>query len=233
MILNRFSDAVRRQNWFTVLVELLVVAVGIYAGLQVGAWQSERADRAEADYYLVRLVSEIDETIEFITQSLQTADSLIERSTRAIETLRSGSLDEQGNEDFANDFRAFAGLPNFAFTASSLTELQATGAFEAIDDRELRSTLVNFISTVEIRRRQSELLDRSFGPSVMQLLDHVDVSTSFMSDGEILSSPEALMADPLLLRTMVKIELMQVVQRNNLAAFLEELKTLREVLVAD
>ena len=232
MILNRLSDAVRRQNWFTVLVELLVVAVGIYAGLQVDAWQNARADRAEADYYLVRLVSEIDETIEFITQSVQTADNLIERSTRAIDTLRSGSLDEQSKPDFANDFRAFTGMPRFAFTASSLAELQATGAFEAIDDRELRSTLVNFISTVEIRRHQSGILDGSFGPSVMQLLDHIDVSANFMSGGEILSSPEDLMADPVLLRTMVKIELMQVVQRNNLAAFLEELKTLRGALVA-
>jgi hypothetical protein len=31
MPLRRFSEAVRKQNWFTVLIELLVVVVGVEA----------------------------------------------------------------------------------------------------------------------------------------------------------------------------------------------------------
>jgi hypothetical protein len=35
MPLRRFGRAVRRQDWFTVVIELLVVVVGILLGLQV------------------------------------------------------------------------------------------------------------------------------------------------------------------------------------------------------
>ena len=231
MILHRLIDAARRQSWFTVLVELFVVVVGIYAGLQVDAWQDARADRAEARYYLARLVEELDETIALMEGSVAAGESLIERSARAIGTLRSGSLDERNKPQFDDDFRAFLGMANFYFTISSLSELQATGSFEAIDNRELRLALVNFMETVNIRRSQSELLSDSFGPSVMQLLDHVDVTADFMSGGTILSSPEELLADPLLLRTMVKLELMQVVQHRNLARFLEDLNAMRTTLL--
>ncbi len=232
MILRRLSDAASRQNWFSVLVELLVIAVGIYAGLQVDAWQGERAKQAEADYYLGRLVVELDETVMLVEQAVAGGESMIERSARAIDTLRSGSLDERSKPGFDEDFHALLNMPRFFFTASALTELQATGSFEAIDDDDLRLALVNFLEIVNIRRHQSELLNESFGPSVMQLLDHVDVTADFMSGGVILNSPAELMADPLLLRTMVKIQLMQVVQRNNLAAFIDDLETLRERLLA-
>ena len=127
-------------------------------------------------------------------------------------------------------FAPCSARPNFYYAISSLTELQSTGSFEAIDDRDLRLTLVNFMETVNIRRGQSEVLDDGFGPAVMQLLDLVDVSTDFMSGGAILTDSEELLANPLLLRTMVKLELMQVVQRNNLAGFLEDLKAVRSVL---
>jgi hypothetical protein len=35
MILRRLGDAVARQDWFVVLIELVVLVVGIFIGLQV------------------------------------------------------------------------------------------------------------------------------------------------------------------------------------------------------
>lgn len=35
MILRRLADAIRRQVWFTVLVETGIVVMGVFLGLQV------------------------------------------------------------------------------------------------------------------------------------------------------------------------------------------------------
>ena len=227
MIFRRLKEAMNQQSWFAVMIELLVIALGIFAGLQIDAWQEARTARAEADYYLGRLVHEFDETIELMEQSAVVAEELFDRSGRAVGVLRAGSLNDDNMAAFSDDFRAFFGLANFRFTASSLAELHSTGSFDAIEDRELRAKLINFQETVDIRREQSELLSDSFGPAVMQLLDEIDVAADFMSSNTILSSPDELRDNASLLRIMVKIHLMQDVQRSNLDSFLEELRAVR------
>jgi hypothetical protein len=47
MILRRMADAIRQQNWFTVVIEVFIVVVGIFIGLQVDDWsQSRKAETA-------------------------------------------------------------------------------------------------------------------------------------------------------------------------------------------
>lgn len=56
MILRRLSEAFRKQDWFTVLVETLIVVFGVFIGLQVNNWNETRAkDRLGEDY--VRLLT--------------------------------------------------------------------------------------------------------------------------------------------------------------------------------
>ena len=44
MILRRLSDAFRKQDWFTVAVEILIVLLGVFLGLQVNNWNEARAE---------------------------------------------------------------------------------------------------------------------------------------------------------------------------------------------
>ena len=44
LILRRLSEAIVKQNWTTVTVEVLVVIVGIFIGLQVDDWNQARKD---------------------------------------------------------------------------------------------------------------------------------------------------------------------------------------------
>ena len=38
MILRRLADAIRDQSWFTVALEIMIVVIGIFIGLQVDGW---------------------------------------------------------------------------------------------------------------------------------------------------------------------------------------------------
>jgi hypothetical protein len=42
MILRRLAEVFRRQDWIAVLLEVLIVVVGIFVGLQVNDWNEDR-----------------------------------------------------------------------------------------------------------------------------------------------------------------------------------------------
>ena len=54
MILRRIAEAFRRQDWFTVFVETMIVVVGVFVGLQVDNWNAARVvDAIRADAALM------------------------------------------------------------------------------------------------------------------------------------------------------------------------------------
>ena len=55
MILRKMADAIRGQNWFTVVLEILIVVIGIFIALQVDDWKAQ----ASSDY-LWKLVTIAD-----------------------------------------------------------------------------------------------------------------------------------------------------------------------------
>jgi len=48
MILNRIANAIRKQDWFTVLLEFVIVVFGIFVGLQATEWEQERQDCSQS-----------------------------------------------------------------------------------------------------------------------------------------------------------------------------------------
>lgn len=66
MILHRLASAICNQNWFQMIMEILIVVIGIFLGLQVDDWTEERESRAQERLYLE---SFHDETIVAIDRS--------------------------------------------------------------------------------------------------------------------------------------------------------------------
>ena len=59
MILRRLTTAFRKQDWFTVGVETLIVVFGVFIGLQVNNWNEARGDRVDELSFLERLHPDI------------------------------------------------------------------------------------------------------------------------------------------------------------------------------
>ena len=57
MILRRFMEHVKDQNWFAVAVELFIVVVGIFLALQADNWKQSVED-ADKDRRSLELFSE-------------------------------------------------------------------------------------------------------------------------------------------------------------------------------
>jgi hypothetical protein len=59
MILRRFVEALRTRDWFTVAIELAIVVLGVFIGIQVSNWNDERKLAAQERSYLGQLRDEI------------------------------------------------------------------------------------------------------------------------------------------------------------------------------
>ncbi len=59
MILRRVIKHVRNQEWTAIAIDLLIVVVGVYIGIQAQAWNAERENRKIEHQYLLDLHDEI------------------------------------------------------------------------------------------------------------------------------------------------------------------------------
>ncbi|MBP7418309.1 MAG: hypothetical protein KA911_06880 [Xanthomonadales bacterium] len=64
MISRRIIAHVRSQDWFAVFIDLVIVVVGVFIGIQVANWNEDRAERARAHGYIERIGSDLVTDIE-------------------------------------------------------------------------------------------------------------------------------------------------------------------------
>jgi hypothetical protein len=158
MILQRFGRALRRQDWFTVLVELMVVVVGIFLGLQVTDWNENRKARVDERLYLERLHDELIVATDRLIGRTETVAEWKAQCVDALEALNAGDLGDMSPEDFG---WALVVVQNNSLVDAEITaieELIAAGNLARISDLELSNRIARTHLTVESLGRFIELL---------------------------------------------------------------------------
>lgn len=67
-IQRRMALAFRRHDWFTAGIELLIVVLGVFIGLQVNNWNESRSDRARENVHLANLAEDVRNDIADIDE---------------------------------------------------------------------------------------------------------------------------------------------------------------------
>ena len=65
MILRRLTKHVNDQNWFAVGIDLFIVVVGVFIGIQVANWNDLLQERIRAEDYTGRLKSDLRAELEY------------------------------------------------------------------------------------------------------------------------------------------------------------------------
>jgi len=141
MILRRLGDAIREQNWFTVVLEVLIVVVGIFVGLQMDDWNERRKERVMEREYLERLLADAENSVDSIRATVQSLDSLIDDSMLVLGALQSGKLDDKDMSAFHIAVVDFAAMPPSQSDLTTIYELQSVGRLSIIRNVELRGLL--------------------------------------------------------------------------------------------
>jgi len=144
LILHKLTSAIRRQDWFQVMIEVLIVIVGIFLGLQVQAWYVEQQERELESLYLTELHDDVAEVLQSAAVRL---DGLNYRN----ETLKNIINNYIENGEFAeisemqcNAIILSNALATFISPLVSLDEIDSSGMSLLIQNKELRRMLTHY-----------------------------------------------------------------------------------------
>ena len=81
MILRRLAEAIQQQNWFVVLLEVMIVVVGIFIGLQVDDWNQERLNRVNETIYLQEFLEDFEANRAQLKESIGDFEEILDAIT--------------------------------------------------------------------------------------------------------------------------------------------------------
>ena len=158
MILQRLATAIRKQDWFTVIIETLIVVFGVFIGLQVNNWNEARKDRLEAETSRERLIADLNADLDAFAVRRQWYAEVQEAALRVDDALRSDppeTIDETWG--FVLDSWIAGGEWPFEPSAQIYRELQNSGDLDLIASGSMQRRLrdyyedsVNEIETLTI-----------------------------------------------------------------------------------
>lgn len=141
MILRKLAAAMKEQNWSTVLLEILIVVVGIYVGLQVDGWNEARKDNAKGKIYLERLVRDIERDAGLLSRSIQEADNRAADAVLAMNGLADPTLLESNPCQFLASIRRVSQSFFPVLYSHTFTEIVSSGHLELIRNDALKDEL--------------------------------------------------------------------------------------------
>ena len=159
MILQRLATSIRKQDWFTVAIETLIVVLGVFIGLQVNNWNAARADRAEERQLLGRLGDEVHTLLD-IQKSESAYHSPRYDAMLEIHPLLFDETPQRALSDVECHLIALSHwLPAPSDELPTLEEAIATGRIGLITDESVKANLRDFAL---VRGRARRQYDQSF-----------------------------------------------------------------------
>jgi hypothetical protein len=149
MIIRRFINAVRRQDWVTVCVEFLIVVAGIFVALQVDEWSQSRDERAAEFAYLQRIAADLGTSLAETRDNIDFQTRHANYGALVLEALESCELAQGDRDKFASGIY-LAGKYNPAyFVKASIQELLSAGRMTIIRNAALRQQIVEMLQEHE------------------------------------------------------------------------------------
>ena len=142
MILKRLRAEVSRQNWLGVAVDLVILILGVFLGIQVNNWNQERLDRAEGGEYRDRLYFDLESDQRDVAFRIQYYGQALAHAQAALAALDRPVTDDPG-AFIIHAYEASNYIPQ-AIRHFTYDEVVASGKAEFLGDRMLRERIANY-----------------------------------------------------------------------------------------
>lgn len=150
MILRGLADAMREQNWFAVFVELALIVVGVFLGIQVSSWNEERIERQQESLVLGRIARDLQMGIEILHREREIFLNVRESARILSDTIEYGErLDD---DSFVIHHLIQAGQHGVAPAEMehdvTFREMLESGRLNLIKNPDLRERLITYYREV-------------------------------------------------------------------------------------
>ncbi|WP_412061293.1 DUF6090 family protein [Rubrivirga sp. IMCC45206] len=144
MIFRRVLQHVRDQNWTAIGIDLVIVVVGVFLGIQLGNWNAARADERRATAYLVRLHDDLSDDLVM----LDARKAFWEQTTAAGLDALAADLPAAPTRDEAwRVVRAFHHASNtlpLSLRDGTYTDMVSSGQLGLVSDTDLRDRTTTY-----------------------------------------------------------------------------------------
>ena len=145
MILRRLTQSLKEQNWIAIGIELVIVFVGVFLGMQVTNWNEDRETRHKAALFTARLSEDLrKEGWGYEYLSAYSID--LNKNQRQVLDALTGELPLSDEQFLISAYRATQYKFNDRFRAA-YDELVSTGNMGLIANQQLRETAVTVFTT--------------------------------------------------------------------------------------
>lgn len=149
MILTRMRALAENQNWGSIILDLFIVIVGFFSGLQIDEWWQNNQNSEKEQAYLQELIEDFEANRNLLDLMLEEGDlvlndmiALAEQSSLDAPTLPAAELDEK--------LSSLQSMPAFIPITRAYDSLTGSGELRLITNREVKTGLADYYSFAKV-----------------------------------------------------------------------------------
>ena len=144
MILQRLATSIRKQDWFTVLIETLIVVFGVFIGLQVNNWNEARHASAREAEILNALQTEFEQNIDTLRSAHQRMDERNATEFEAGQLMYADALSDDDRAQIASGMREIMYFSPLSVRDNAFESLKQSGELSLLSDDGILEELNSF-----------------------------------------------------------------------------------------
>lgn len=141
MALRAIGHRFKHHDWFTVVIEVLIVFVGVYIGLQVSNWNQSRQDTARGMEYLQRFHVELQKESALLDNLIGFGRSVGDYGAGAIGYAETGTLYQDSAWKTLLAYYQASQIAPYRQPSTTFDELRSSGELQLIRNAELRNRI--------------------------------------------------------------------------------------------
>lgn len=155
MILKRIADGIRAQNWFTVFIELLIVVFGVYIGIYIGEFQTQREHIKNTNQALMALEDELRSDLLRVNEVITVQSDRFKDRADLVEAFGGETI----NSDLVHELleNIFKGNDTFYPNFSGYEAMKRAGFLSSLPDQNLRLHLSRLFEREFVRQSENAL----------------------------------------------------------------------------
>ena len=142
MVIRRIREHAADANWFAVGIDILIVVIGVFLGMQASNWNEARVERQQGESYRARLIEDLRANESDLGQRREYYLQVRRHALAALDVFEQPSK-PTGEQFLIDAFQATQIVPR---TLSRFTydEMIAAGGMDHLGDASLRTRVKNY-----------------------------------------------------------------------------------------
>ena len=186
MILRRIAESIKKQDWFVVLLEILVVVVGIFIALQVEDMNEKWQAKNKSDETIRQLIVDVKQAIVLTEEYINVRNGRIENGTYVLQILKGMNLTSENITRFEEGLEGITSASAPPINVGLVGSLLSGEVITVVNEPSIQTGILKVESKLIVALdvidklayrlfEPSNLIRRFFGVKI----SHLDIDASY------------------------------------------------------